>query len=69
MSQRPADDADPGRPEPAAPRRPPRPRLALDDPVPGRAGEDRPEAWGESAESDGDRLRFYRQERPPHHGQ
>jgi hypothetical protein len=43
-------------------------RLALDDPVPGRAGEDRPEAWGEQAEGDAERLQFYRQQRPPHHG-
>jgi hypothetical protein len=36
--------------------------------MPTRAGEDRPESWGEQAESDTDRLRFYQQQRPPHHG-
>jgi hypothetical protein len=57
-------DEPPAPPEPRTPRR----RLTLDDPLPGRAGEDRPEAWGEQAEGDAERLRFYRQQRPPHHG-
>jgi hypothetical protein len=50
---------------------PPRPRprrLSLTDPLTGRATEDRPEAWGERAESDDDRLEHYTAQRPPHHG-
>lgn len=46
---------------------PPR-RLALTDPLTGRAAEDRPESWGDSAESDVDRLSHYVAQRPPHHG-
>ncbi len=43
-------------------------RLRLSGPVPGSAGEDRPESWGDRAESDADRLGFYAEQRPPHHG-
>ena len=43
-------------------------RLVLGDPVPERAGEDRPESWGERSESDADRLAHYQAQRPPHHG-
>jgi hypothetical protein len=43
-------------------------RLALTDPLTGRAAEDRPESWGDSAESDVDRLSHYVAQRPPHHG-
>jgi hypothetical protein len=54
----------------AAKQAPPRParRLSLEDPVARTAAEDRPEAWGESGESDADRLAHYRAQRPPHHG-
>ena len=47
---------------------PARGRLRLTGPVPGSAGEDRPESWGDRAESDADRLGFYAEQRPPHHG-
>ncbi len=50
-------------PEEAPPR-----RLSLGDPLDGRAGEDRPESWGERGESESDRLAHYRTETPPHHG-
>lgn len=46
---------------------PPR-RLSLGDPLDDRAGEDRPESWGERGESESDRLAHYRTETPPHHG-
>jgi hypothetical protein len=51
--------------QPAAPA--PRP-LSLGDPLDGRASEDRPESWGESGESESDRLAHYRTQTPPHHG-
>lgn len=54
-------------PTPGEPRRDRR-RLALTDPLTGRAAEDRPESWGDSAESDADRLSHYTAQRPPHHG-
>lgn len=49
---------------------PPQParRLSLGDPVARTAAEDRPEAWGESGDSDAERLAYYRAQRPPHHG-
>lgn len=47
---------------------PPRPRLTLGDPLPARAAEDRPEAWGEQPESEAARQSFYEAQRPPHHG-
>jgi hypothetical protein len=50
-------------PEQAPPR-----RLSLGDPLDDRAGEDRPESWGERGDSDSDRLARYRTETPPHHG-
>lgn len=43
-------------------------RLALGDPLDGRAAEDRPESWGERGESESDRLAHYRAQTPPHHG-
>jgi hypothetical protein len=43
-------------------------RLSLGDPLDDRAGEDRPESWGEQGESESDRLAHYRTETPPHHG-
>lgn len=43
-------------------------RLALGDPLDGRAAEDRPESWGETSESESQRLARYRAQRPPHHG-
>jgi len=46
---------------------PPRRRLTLGDPLAGTAAEDRPESWGERAESDAQRLSHYRSQRPPHH--
>ena len=46
----------------------PRPRLALGDPLARATGADRPESWGDRAESDADRLAHYEQQRPPHHG-
>lgn len=42
--------------------------LDLGDALESRATEDRPEAWGERAESDADRLAHYDAQRPPHHG-
>ena len=33
-----------------------------------QADEDRPESWGERADSDADRLAYYEAQRPPHHG-
>jgi hypothetical protein len=56
-------------PTPAPAPVPRRPRLSLDDPLTGRAAEDRPEGWGERTESDSDQLAHYRAQRPPHHGQ
>jgi len=44
------------------------PRLSLGDPLDGRAVEDRPESWGETSESESERLARYRAQRPPHHG-
>ena len=43
-------------------------RLSLGDPLDGRAVEDRPESWGETSESESERLARYRAQRPPHHG-
>jgi hypothetical protein len=43
-------------------------RLVLGDPLDGRAAEDRPESWGETSESESQRLARYRAQRPPHHG-
>ena len=43
-------------------------RLSLGDPLDGRPAEDRPESWGESGESESERLARYRTETPPHHG-
>ncbi len=53
---------------PARAPKPARRRLALTDPLTGAAAEDRPESWGDSAESDVDRLSHYVAQRPPHHG-
>jgi hypothetical protein len=47
---------------------PARARLSLGDPLPARAAEDRPEAWGEQPESEAARRSFYEAQRPPHHG-
>jgi hypothetical protein len=63
----PTGDTDRSAAEPEPAPAPPR-RLVLADPVPTGAGEDRPESWGEQVETDSDRLRFYQQQRPPHHG-
>lgn len=46
----------------------PVPRLVLGEPFEGVAGEDRPEAWGDRAASDEQRLAEYRRNTPPHHG-
>jgi hypothetical protein len=63
----PGPDADPPRAEAEPAAEAPR-RLALGDPLDGRAAEDRPESWGEQGESESDRLAHYRTETPPHHG-
>jgi hypothetical protein len=60
-------DSGPRTAEPEA-ARPARRRLSLTDPLTGAAAEDRPESWGDSADSDSDRLRHYVAQRPPHHG-
>ena len=47
---------------------PARRRLSLTSPLAGAAAEDRPESWGDSPDSDSDRLEHYVAQRPPHHG-
>ena len=68
----PDEDGAPWESQPASdgsrPASPAKRRLSLGDPLDGRAGEDRPESWGETSESESERLARYRAQRPPHHG-
>lgn len=61
------DDRSAAHPRPG--RQPAARPLVLGDLLDTRAAEDRPESWGERAESDDDRLAHYLAQRPPHHGQ
>ena len=68
MNSRPDEDATPQPGDGSESEAPAARRLSLGDPLDGPAGEDRPESWGETSESESERLAHYRAQRPPHHG-